>query len=333
MGLTNAQYDEIMRVYQRRQDQDRQELKERRLEAYGRIPVLSKIDEQIAAASTACARSALEHPDQAHEDEMRILQKEIRQLGVQRTELLKKAGYDEDYLDPQYQCADCQDTGYIGQEKCHCFRQAELDLFYHQSNLCDELQGEDFSTFSLDYYPETLRDPQTGMTAAETAGRTLQECRRFVEEFDAKFENLFLSGETGLGKTKLSHCIAKELIGSMHSVLYFPAYRLFDQLADASFRRINEEEGDELQRQVFNCDLLIIDDLGTEMLNTFVTSGLFLVINERILRRKSTMISTNLLPENIVERYSERVLSRISSDYLMLRLVGDDIRIRKKCSK
>ncbi len=329
MGLTNAQYDEIMRGYQRRQDLDRQELEERRLEAYGRILVLSEIDEQIAAASTACARAALDHPDQAHEEEMRTLRKKIRQLGVQRTRLLKNAGYDEDYLEPQYQCADCQDTGYIGQEKCHCFRQAELDLFYNQSNLCDELQGEDFSTFSLVYYPENVRDPQTGMTAAETAGRTLQACRRFVEEFDTKFENLFLSGETGLGKTKLSRCIAKALIERMHSVLYFPAYRLFDQLADASFGRTNAEEQDELQRQVFNCDLLIIDDLGTELPNALTLSQFFVCLNERIRHEKSTLISSNLDLQKISETYSERIFSRITSCFTLLHLFGNDIRVQR----
>ncbi len=330
MGLTNAQYDEIMRGYQRRQDQDRQEIEERRLEAYGRIPALAGIDEQIAALSTESAREALEAPGSARADRERSLREKIRQLGAQRGALLRKAGYPENYLEPQYQCPDCQDTGYIGQKKCHCFRQAEIDLFYKQSNLNENLKGEDFSSFSLAYYSETILDPQTGINAAQTAERTLRECRRFVREFDTKTENIFLSGETGLGKTMLSRCIAKELIGSMHSVIYFPAYRLFDLLADASFGRTEAEEADELERQIYTCDLLIIDDLGTEMLNSFVSSGLFLVINERIRQKKSTMISTNLLPENIVERYSERVLSRILSEYLMLRLVGEDIRLKKK---
>ncbi len=330
MGLTNAQYDEIMRGYQRRQNQNRKELEEREREAYGRIPELARIDEQIAAESTACVRSVLEDPGDACPQGFSSLRKRTRELDARRRKLLKEAGYPEDFLLPHYQCPDCQDTGFIGDKKCHCFRQAEIDLFYRQSNLYEQLRGEDFSSFSLSYYPETVRDPVTGFTAAQTAAHTLSECKRFVREFDVKFENIFLSGETGLGKTLLSRCIAKELLSSMHSVIYFSAYQLFDLLADASFGRTDEAASEEANRYVFSCDLLIIDDLGTEMVNAFVASQMFLVLNERIQRKKSTLISTNLLPENIVSRYSERVLSRISSDYLMLRLVGDDIRLQKK---
>ncbi|MCD8398089.1 MAG: ATP-binding protein [Lachnospiraceae bacterium] len=332
MGLTNTQYDEIMRDYQRRQNQARQELHEREKETYQRIPELSALDAQIAAASTACARALLAEPgNESSPPSIASLRAQIEKISERKTQLLRENGFSEDYLTPHYQCPDCQDTGYIGQEKCHCFRQATIDLLYTRSNLRENIREENFSDFSLEYYSETIKDPSTGLTAAALAARALSECQRFVREFDeGETANLFLSGDTGLGKTFLSHCVANELLASTHSVIYFSAFRLFELLADSSFGRTDESEASELERHIFECDLLIIDDLGTELVNSFVASRLFLILNERILRRKSTMISTNLSLAAISERYSERVLSRISSDYRMLRLVGDDIRIQKK---
>jgi len=148
----------------------------------------------------------------------------------------------------------------------------------------------------------------------------------FVRNFDKNFENLFLYGDTGVGKTFLSHCIAHELLKSAHCVLYFSAFDLFDLLAGNIFSKKDKSTEDEL---IYDCDLLIIDDLGTELTNSFVSSQLFLCINERIMRRKSTIISTNLKLENFSETYSERTFSRIASNYQMVKLIGKDIRIQK----
>ncbi|MCD8012786.1 MAG: ATP-binding protein [Lachnospiraceae bacterium] len=365
MGLTNTQYDEIMRDYQRRQNQARRERSEREQEVYRRIPNLADLDAQIASAGTACARAMLEgdltnpapareqaaaqtervpgneSPEQslsaAIEDGRRIAQPEIQKLraqiatiSAQKTALLKEAGFPEDYLCPRYQCPDCEDTGYIGNEKCHCFRQAEIDLLYTQSNLRDSFRDETFSAFSLDWYSDEVIDSGTGLTAAQMAAQALDTCRRFAREFDQGAGNLFLTGNTGLGKTFLTHCIANDLLLRTHSVIYFSAYDLFELLADSSFGRVQPDEAGELERHIFECDLLIIDDLGTEQVNSFVASELFRILNERSLRSGSTMISTNLSLAEIADRYSERVVSRITGSYEMLRLIGDDIRIQKR---
>lgn len=329
MGITNTQYNTIMRNYQRRQVENRQRQADRIEEIYSRFPEFSEIDGQIASASTACARSLLLEENSSSKD-IDALRSQIQILSDKKTQILKENGYPKQYLQMQYNCPDCQDTGYIGTEKCHCFRQAIIDLLYMQSNLRESLETENFSTFTLDYYSKEKTDPVTGSTAWQTAKRTADECRRFVRDFDSKFENIFLYGDTGLGKTFLSHCIARELLNSTHSVIYFSAFRLFELFADSAFGRSDAEKQTELEQHIFECDFLIIDDLGTELVNSFVSSQLFLVLNERILRRKSTLISTNLTLATFADTYSERIFSRISSNYMMLKLIGDDIRIQKK---
>lgn len=329
MGLTNTQYNTIMRDYQRQQAKNQQELSDRTSEIYGRFPQFSEIDARIAAASTSCARALLLDGN----DCVDRLRMQIDALSARKTELLTSHGYPADYLNMQYHCPDCQDTGYVGTEKCHCFRQAIIDLLYTQSNLREILKEENFSAFSLDYYSDRIVDPVTGLTAKQTARRTSDECRRFVKDFDHKFENIFLYGDTGLGKTFLSHCIARELLDSTHSVIYFSAFRLFELFADSAFGRSDSTSSSELEQHIFECDFLIIDDLGTELVNSFVSSQLFLVLNERILRKKSTLISTNLALATFADTYSERVFSRISSNYMMLKLIGDDIRLQKKISR
>ena len=150
-----------------------------------------------------------------------------------------------------------------------------------------------------------------------------------MDNFSSEFHNLLLYGDTGVGKTFLSHCIAKELIDASYSVIYFSAVQLFEHFAENTFGGKREEHSDGLA-PIYECDLLIIDDLGTELTNAFTASQLFACINERILRRKATIISTNLALDDIKSIYSERIFSRLSSSYTMLRLTGDDIRIQKK---
>lgn len=330
MGLTNAQYNAIMRDYQRQQVKNQRELASRREDLYVFRPELAEIDAAIASASIACARHLLsDGPDAFAMAELRA---EISRYSKQKAEILQEEGCPADYLTPKYRCPDCQDTGYIGSERCHCFKQAAIDLLYTQSNLREILAQENFSTFKLDYYSEQITDPLTGLSARETAARALEECRRFVREFDDGFDNLFLYGDTGLGKTFLAHCVAKELLESAHSVVYFSSFGLFELFAGSAFGRKEDSARSDGEEHIFDCDLLIIDDLGTELVNSFVCSSLFHVINERIQNRKSTLISTNLELQTFAETYSERVFSRISSNYTMLRMIGEDIRLKKKLS-
>ena len=327
MALKNTQYDRIMREYYRRQLENKRKQDERVRAAYQSIPALGEIDAQIATLSVQRARTLLN----GEEDALVKLRLDIGRLAEQRLRLLTEHGYPADYLELHYTCPDCMDTGYVGDEKCHCFKQAVIDLLYTQSNIREILKEENFDRFRFDYYSDESPDPATGMTPLANIRRIVAECRQFIQSFDTESGNFFFYGDTGVGKTFLSHCISRELLDTAHSVIYFTAFELFDLFSKTTFRR--DEGDDELKRMhsyIFDCDLLIIDDLGTELTNSFVSSQLFLCINERILRKKSTIISTNLHMNVFRDTYTERVFSRISSHYTMRKLLGDDIRILKK---
>ena len=154
-------------------------------------------------------------------------------------------------------------------------------------------------------------------------------CQNFIQNFDQKFENILLYGNSGAGKTFLSNCIAKELIESAHTVIYLTAFELFDILEKHKFSKTKEDTIEEQFEGILDCDLLIIDDLGTELANSFTNSQLYTCLNERLLSEKSTIISTNLSLDDLSEQYSERIFSRIVSSYTILKLFGTDIRIKK----
>lgn len=328
MPLQNAQYDALMRDYDRRRHLNRHKQEERQQELFQKLPRLPQINQEVAALSVRAVRLRFSGDEQG----ALACQEAIGALSFERTQLLASYGYPADYLEMHYDCPDCRDTGYIDGEKCHCFRKAAVDLLYTQSNLQEILQKENFSHFSFDYYSDTIINGVTGLTARQTAEDAVRKALHFVETFGSEFHNLFFYGNTGVGKTFLSNCIAKELIDKAHCVIYFSAFDLFDTLAKNTFRKHGTPDDDmgQVQDDILSCDLLIIDDLGTELTNSFVTSALFQCINERIMRKKATIISTNLSLDQFSETYSERIFSRITSNYTMIKLIGQDIRIQKR---
>lgn len=326
MPLSNTQYDTIIREYNAKQIRNQHMADDRMREVYGKDHRLKAIDDKISSCSLAQARKLLNGDETA----LSKLRSQLSEFRRQRLSILKELGYSEQYLEPSYECPDCKDTGYIGSQRCHCFKQRAIDLVYTQSNIRNILKSENFDTFSYDYYSETEVNPTTGLTSLETMQNAVKECRKFISEFDSVFSNLFFYGDTGVGKTFLSNCVAKELLDTSHSVIYFTAFQLFEIFEQNTFHKDTAENIIAAHQNIFDCDLLIIDDLGTEMPNSFTVSQLFLCLNERILRRKSTIISTNLTLNKMAEIYSERTFSRISSCYVILKLFGDDIRIQKK---
>ncbi len=324
MALTNSQYDQIMRIYQDRQRHRDHILREHADEVYSKIPAFQEIDDDIREASMEELRLRL---SKTTPSESSSLHDRIEALRQKRINLLVANGYSQDYLNPPYVCPDCKDTGYIENEHCHCFKQEAINLIYHQSNLTDVLSRENFQNFKLEYYDNTQIDTKAGITARQNAEIAFKTSWDFCKDFKEQGGNLCIYGGTGTGKTFLTHCITNQLLKQGFSVIYFTAFQLFDIFQKATFHKNRDAQED--YENIFSCDLLIIDDLGTEFSNSFTNSQLFLCLNERLLRGKSVVISTNLGVGEIANVYGERIISRISSEYKLIKLFGDDIRTKK----
>lgn len=317
MPLTNAQYDQILRQYEERQRKRRRELDSRRERVYSRIPDYRRLEEEAASLSVTQGKKLLLGEDGA----LRDLHNILADLRAKRERLLLEAGFAADYLNPPYVCPDCQDTGYHDGAKCHCFRQAEISLLYEQSGIAMMLQNNNFSHLSFEYHTGEDRDHFE---------KAVETCNIFIKNFDSDYHNLFFYGTVGTGKSFLSGCVAKELIDTGHSVIYFSASGLFDLLSMAAFDSKNREERKNAYADLYQCDLLIIDDLGTELTNQFTASQLFSLLNERAIGKKAVIISTNLSLRELQDRYSDRIFSRITSNFMVCKLTGPDIRIYQK---
>lgn len=326
LALKNSQYDIITRIYNQKQLRNRHNQTKRQEEIYTKIPRIHEIDYSIATISVKRAKELLN----GNESALSHLRQELVDLAEEKRLLLLRNGYSETYLEMQYDCPDCQDTGYCNGTKCHCFKQASIDMLYTQSNLREILKTENFQHFTLAYYDNEEINPITGKTQMINMTEIHDICRNFVLHFEKEFENLFFYGDTGVGKTFLSNCIAKELLDRSFSVIYLSAIELFDLFSRMTFSEDIPEQSSDLLQFIIECDLLIIDDLGTELTNTFTNSKLFYCLNTRYLHKKSTIISTNLTLDRINDTYSERIFSRISSNYTLLKFFGSDIRIKKK---
>lgn len=326
MSLTTEQYNSIMRRYEDRRRENQYNLERRIEEVYAKIPEIENINNNISAVSVRTAQERLlgvySNSDKLDSD--------IQDLANKRKSLLIINGYPADYLEATYYCPDCRDTGFIGGNKCHCFKQAEIDILYSQSNISPLLKRENFDTFSYAYYSNEVVDPDTGKTPLDNIDEIVDFCYSYVRGFGKEGKNLLFMGETGVGKTFLTNCIANELLKHSYSVIYMSAIKLFDTLADFSFHNKNTNSELYTPQELLTCDLLIIDDLGTELTNSFTNSAFFNCINERLIGQKSTIISTNLSTEELGSVYSERILSRITGNYTILKIFGDDIRLLKR---
>lgn len=317
MALSKTQYNEIMRKYEQNRLDNRHLLNEHISEVYDLVPEYKTMDDSISELAISLGKKRILGDKSALDS----LSEKIEEKTKKKQLLLREYGFPDDYLNPIYTCKTCKDTGYVNGEQCMCLKQTILRTLYAQSNIEDVLLRENFSTLTYDYYNDSEVDQMKGIVG---------QCKDFVRNFDDEYKNLLIYGRPGVGKTFLTNCIAKELLESGHSVIYFTSFQMFDTLSKYTFSYDSPEEIIGMREDIFSCDLLIIDDLGTENTNSFVASQLFLVINERDIRRKSTIISMNLSLSEMSERYSERSLSRIIGKYDAIKPDIQDIRLKMK---
>jgi len=318
VALSNTQYDTILRDYNQKRLDSRRILEERTREIYDKLPDYKEMDDLIASISVNRAKQRLmgTEAEENNEEIADILE----DINTRKKLLLTSAGYSVNYLDPVYTCSYCKDTGYIGDEKCHCFKQAVLDLLYEQSNIRDVLSTENFKNLSFEY--------QSGEDLVHFKKAT-QKAEEFVQAFDYDYRNLLFYGTVGTGKSFLSNCVANALLEKGHSVIYFSAAGLFERISEYTFQKGGKDASVNPFDDIYNCDLLIIDDLGTEMPGQFVTAALYSLLNDRILEGKPMVISTNLNVQEMARRYSPQIASRLHGSFTGLTFVGEDIRIKK----
>ena len=293
-------------------------------EAYAKVPRLREIDRQLRLTMAMAAQAVFVSGGDVNEG----LEEARRQnLALQRErESLVKMYFDEGFLDDSPVCDRCGGNGYVGASMCECL--AELCRQEQKKELTVLSAGkESFNQFRLDYYPERL-DPNLGASPRMIMERNFKICRNYAQQFTMNSENLLFNGGTGLGKTFLSACIARAVADRGYSVVYESAGHLFSNLERAKFGGDEQARSD--VRKYTECDLLIVDDLGTEMPGQFTTAALYTLLNDRILACRPMVISTNLnLMEELPKRYSSQIVSRLQGHFRLLPFVGEDIRVKK----
>lgn len=261
------------------------------------------------------------------------LEIKLNELEKEIQNLLKHLNLGDDYLLPSFECQRCQDTGYINNTvRCSCFTQKIVNIMYKQNNML-KLKDENFNTFDIAYFSN--KSDKEKYQSDKSPLENIEEIKKISVAFcnniqDPKQKNLLFVGKAGTGKTFMSSCIANEAVNRGHTVLYQTAPLLMDMLLEAKFSSLKDEMKKEQYSNVFDVDLLIIDDLGTENLNNMKFTELFNIINTRLLKDKKTIISTNLSLAELASEYDDRVMSRLIGNYTICRFFGEDIRLKKK---
>ena len=344
-------FNDIMRLYEAERDCAAALLRQRRGEIYGKIPRIKEIDFELSQIGISAAKKLLfnignfddadsldaERPNIVSNNILETMRMTSEALKKEKKQLLTNNGISVNYLSDVHKCGVCKDTGWVNfdtraAERCHCLTQRLIDRYYDLSNIRNILDEENFGTFNFDYYSENV-DPSNGLSPKRNIELINKTAQDFVIKFDSTFQNLLFYGATGLGKTFMCNCIAKELLDRGRTVLYVTAPGIFKIVEEYRFNRDDMDEREYIIDAVTEVDLLILDDLGAEF-DTIVTSAaLFDIINSRLLGKKPTVISTNLTPAEFEFQYSDRIVSRFLGDFKLSKFYGEDIRSKKKYVK
>ena len=318
MALSNGQVQEIQRILSERQLEAHRRYLEKREEIFRKLPELGELEEKVRAFSLSVAGEM----QQGNREGLLRLKEEIGKLHKEKKALLEGAGYKiQDLEEEEHFCPLCQDTGYVDGKKCQCFLKLQGELLYRQSRMGAVLERENFSKFQLERFDNIEKLGQCGnKTLREYMKEIRDYLTNYCEEYPKNNRSILFTGSTGTGKTYFLHSIAKALLDRGVSVLYFTATGLFEYFS----KRMREEDTEDYIEEV---DVILIDDLGTEFSNSFTTSRFFALLNQRILDRKTMLISTNLNFKELRETYSDRVVSRFMSDYEIIPLYGKDQRL------
>lgn len=312
---------QILKIYENIRHYEETSLKERKKEVYDKIPTIEKIDSSINKLCIKLSISSFK-PIKNREEYLKNLEEKITDLKMKKAELLVSNDYEMNYLNMRYKCPKCKDTGFIGPKRCICYRQKLAKLYYKNSSLDELLKTNNFKNFKYDYYTNN-RNANESRSPRKNIEKIVETSMYFIETFSSSKDNLMFYGNSGTGKTFLTHCIAKELLSRGNLVIYKTAEELIKNL-----REIRLENNISLENLLINCDLLIIDDLGTEQINNFSKTELFNLLNKKLLKGNKMIVSTNYTLEGLSKTYSERITSRLFGNFSLCKFYGDDIRVK-----
>ena len=316
MGYNREDYIKVKRQFENKYLVARGRAEQRQLEIHSRIPEIREIDRDLSHTGMDIM-AVITSGEKNTEAEIARLEERNNELIKRRTELLCAYGYPEDYTDVKYECERCGDTGYVDTVMCDCMKRALVKEAYASSGLGGLIGKQNFDNFEYRYYDDAMRERAKGYVA---------ELKRFSEGFtEDTYENYILIGTTGLGKTHLSTAVAQTVIERGFDVLYVSSVGMLGDFEAERFGNGTQRKCNDTDRY-YTSDLLIIDDLGTEVINKFTHSYLYDVINTRMNNKKCTVINTNFLPSEINSMYSERISSRIFGEYVPMQFKGTDIR-------
>ena len=323
--MIESKIREILVSYQKKRDKAESELELRRNDVYSQIPEFKKIDEEISKAGLQ-----LQNPSNK-EDIILESKKKMDDLRKRKEDLLIRYKVPTGYLEIQYECNVCKDKGFLENgQKCNCFKQQIINEAYKMSNIARMLEKENFTTLDTSIFSTEI-DSESNISPQQNMLQIVSVCESFVLDFDKdNGENLLFYGDTGLGKTFMCNCIAKSLLDKGHLVIYQTAFKMFEIIEEYKFKNADNHLSKSNYENLFDCDLLIIDDLGTELTNSFTNSELFNILNTRLLSGKKTIISTNLSPMQLGSNYAQRIFSRIFDRFKMVKFVGKDLRWENK---
>ena len=316
MPFNGSFYEEVLKTYEQRRMMRRRERDLRLQEVYARDAEIEALDVKVQSTGAQAMMQILENPAQSKEISQKM-QTDIASFLAERKRRMLAAGFAEDYTEMVYDCPLCEDTGYVDGKICECLRTRAARAMKVSSDIAPMLDAQNFENFNLNLFKPENR---------EIMQENLMIAKKFVENFGLGSNNLLFYGGAGCGKTFLSSCIANALIENNVDVVYKSAVRLFADYLDHIFNRADTKKA---LARVMDAQLLIIDDLGTEAVNQHTVSYLFQIMNERAIRNKPTVISTNLTPKEISGTYTERVSSRVFERYEMVEFPGEDLRLKK----
>ncbi|QSX07736.1 ATP-binding protein [Alkalibacter rhizosphaerae] len=322
--MKDAIYYETLQAYNEKIQQRKQHHQQQLAELYQSHPQLEKISDGLGRLGLQLAMASVASDDPK---KLEAFRQEMETLRQDRSDLLASMGYEESVLEYQPHCPICQDEGVVDGKSCVCFQKVLIEKFYDQSNLKNILNRENFDTFRLDYYSRE-KGPYPN-SPREQMERILLSSVQYAANFNNETKNLYFYGDPGLGKTFLSHCIAKELLDAGKLVIYQTASDLLDIIRKSKFQQNDDRLAQQPFQFLYQCDLLIIDDLGTETLTEFANNELFNLINRRLKEQKKMIISTNLPLNKLEGRYSARLASRIIGNFQFYEFFGEDIRMKK----